>query len=117
MTAKEIARKIFYSPATNGKAEQSIIDGEKMILEYGQPQMHECKYCHAMTDKPDDTCYKAPKKKTAFQVLKKEFKLPKEITIDDASGTRLGTNGIYISDLIDAMEKYAGQFMHEGETF
>lgn len=24
---------------------------------------HECKYCGAMTDKPDETCYKAPKKK------------------------------------------------------
>jgi phage pi2 protein 07 len=31
MNAKEIAEKIFYSPATNGQAEKSIEDGVKMI--------------------------------------------------------------------------------------
>jgi len=35
-TAKEIAKEIFYSPATNGKAEESILNGEKLIEEYAK---------------------------------------------------------------------------------
>jgi hypothetical protein len=35
-TAREIAEEIFYSPATNGKAEQSILNGEKLIEEYAK---------------------------------------------------------------------------------
>lgn len=35
-TARIIAEKIFYSPATNGKAEQSITDGERLIEAYAK---------------------------------------------------------------------------------
>lgn len=34
MTAEEISRAIFYKPATNGKAEQSIKEGAKLIEDY-----------------------------------------------------------------------------------
>ena len=38
-TAKEIATEIFYKPCTKGKAEASILEGEKMILEFAQEQV------------------------------------------------------------------------------
>lgn len=54
--------------------------------------------------------------KTAFEILKAKFKFPKSIIIDDADGTRLGKNGIYISDLIEAMEEYAEQFKSQQDS-
>ena len=30
------------------------------VYEHNKPPMHECKYCGAMTDQPDEHCYKAP---------------------------------------------------------
>lgn len=36
ITSREIAEKIFYSPATNGKAEESIANGVKLIESYTQ---------------------------------------------------------------------------------
>jgi hypothetical protein len=36
MTAYTISKTIFYSPATNGKAPESISNGEKLIKEYSK---------------------------------------------------------------------------------
>ena len=44
---------------------------------------------------------------TAFEFLKKELLLPKDIIVDDADGIKLGKNGLYLSWLIGILDKYA----------
>lgn len=45
------------------------------------------------------------KTKTAFQFLKKELPLPKQITVDDADGTTCGN--ISVTEITNMMERYA----------
>lgn len=44
---------------------------------------------------------------TAFEFLKKELSLPEDIIIDDADGITLGKNGVYLSWLIDILDRYS----------
>jgi hypothetical protein len=47
------------------------------------------------------------KRKTPFELIRKEFKLYKGFTTDDADNTKVGN--VYISDIINLMEEYAQQ--------
>ncbi len=49
------------------QAQCAIIEQMKQeiaeLKEKLKPPFHKCKYCGVMTDRPDEDCYKAPKKK------------------------------------------------------
>lgn len=35
----------------------------RYAAQFAEPPMHQCIYCGALTDQPDENCYKAPKTK------------------------------------------------------
>lgn len=79
-SAEEIAREIFYSPATNGKAEESIANGARLIEEYSR---------QSLPEPPSDESQQEIEKKLFFRL--NEFLNDMEIKDDKVSQDNVST--------------------------
>jgi len=60
-TPEQILEEIFFKPHMKDWYKPVIKAMNIYAAQFAIEPMHQCKYCGAMTDQPDENCYKAPK--------------------------------------------------------